>query len=353
MAASYPTSIKSNFSTKAHGHVIYASHLTDIEDEVVAIETALVAGLTVAHGGTGLTAAGTSGNVLTSDGSAWASTVPATPTATGLTQTFRGLSLQTGPDNDVALTTVGITGLAEWVTQDGTTVAEATVPVSSTALITAAGAAGLDTGSEAASTWYEIYRIRKSSDGTLNTMFHRAKDYFLDESFTTAVDNGWGLRTASTQERIAQSFDTDVSGLIEFVDFTFLKSNSPTGSFWATLEADSSGAPSGTPLATSDKVSAAAVNSSAQVIRFVFRSPYSVTAGTTYWIVFYGDYTPDQVSYLYDIATELGLVPCGGSDYHASGNPGEPQPGTVGPPMSTVEQLAKIKRSPAYRSASS
>jgi hypothetical protein len=76
MAASYPTSIKSNFSTKAHGHVIYASHLTDIEDEVVAIETALVAGLSVAHGGTGLTAAGTSGNVLTSDGSAWASTAP-------------------------------------------------------------------------------------------------------------------------------------------------------------------------------------------------------------------------------------------------------------------------------------
>ena len=69
--------------------------------------------------------------------------------------------------------------------------------------------------------------------------------------------------------------------------------------------------------------------------------------------VFYGDYTPDQVSYLRGIATELGLVPCGGSDYHASGNPGEPQPGTVGPPMSTVEQLAKIKRSPAFQRASS
>jgi predicted metal-dependent phosphoesterase TrpH len=69
--------------------------------------------------------------------------------------------------------------------------------------------------------------------------------------------------------------------------------------------------------------------------------------------VFYGDYTPDQVSYLGGIAAELGLVPCGGSDYHASGNPGEPQPGTVGPPMSTVEQLAEIKRSPAYRKESS
>lgn len=42
MAASYPTSIKTNFAAKAHGHVIYASHLTDIEDEVVAIETELL-----------------------------------------------------------------------------------------------------------------------------------------------------------------------------------------------------------------------------------------------------------------------------------------------------------------------
>ena len=68
--------------------------------------------------------------------------------------------------------------------------------------------------------------------------------------------------------------------------------------------------------------------------------------------VFYGDYTPEQVSYLRGIATDLELVPCGGSDYHASGNPDEPQPGTVGPPMSTVEQLAKIKESSAYRRAS-
>lgn len=55
--------------------------------------------------------------------------------------------------------------------------------------------------------------------------------------------------------------------------------------------------------------------------------------------VFYGDYTPDQVAYLKRIADELDLIPCGGSDYHCSGNPGEPEPGTVGPPMETVERL--------------
>lgn len=55
--------------------------------------------------------------------------------------------------------------------------------------------------------------------------------------------------------------------------------------------------------------------------------------------VFYGDYTPKQVAYLKGIADNLGLIPCGGSDYHCSGNPGEPEPGSVGPPMQTVARL--------------
>ena len=113
MAASYPSSIKS-FSSKADGQVIYVSHVTALEEEVVAIETALKTGptvlaaasfsgavtltgglntpLIVAQGGTGLAtltsksvlvgagtgtvasvAPGSSGNVLKSDGTDWAS----------------------------------------------------------------------------------------------------------------------------------------------------------------------------------------------------------------------------------------------------------------------------------------
>ena len=55
--------------------------------------------------------------------------------------------------------------------------------------------------------------------------------------------------------------------------------------------------------------------------------------------VFYGDYTREQVAHLKGIADNLGLIPCGGSDYHCSGNPGEPEPGSVGPPMQTVALL--------------
>ena len=58
--------------------------------------------------------------------------------------------------------------------------------------------------------------------------------------------------------------------------------------------------------------------------------------------VHYGDYTRQQVDYLAALAEEFDLIPCGGSDYHASGNPGEPEPGSVGPPPETVEALRAL-----------
>ena len=67
------------------------------------------------------------------------------------------------------------------------------------------------------------------------------------------------------------------------------------------------------------------------------------TAGLVGMEVHYGDYTPEQVEYLTELAVELDLIQCGGSDYHASGNPGEPEPGTVGPPMATVDALMALK----------
>ena len=65
-------------------------------------------------------------------------------------------------------------------------------------------------------------------------------------------------------------------------------------------------------------------------------------AGLAGMEVHYGDYSPQQVEYLARLAKELDLIPCGGSDYHASGNPGEPEPGTVGPPLETVEALRAL-----------
>ena len=75
-------------------------------------------------------------------------------------------------------------------------------------------------------------------------------------------------------------------------------------------------------------------------------------AGLVGMEVYYFDYSDEVVSRLAGLASELGLVPCGGSDYHASGNPGEPEPGTVGPPMETVEALESLRRRRAAASQS-
>jgi len=55
--------------------------------------------------------------------------------------------------------------------------------------------------------------------------------------------------------------------------------------------------------------------------------------------VYYGTYTPSEVKALTALAAREGLIPCGGSDYHALGTPGEVEPGSVGPPMETAERL--------------
>ena len=68
------------------------------------------------------------------------------------------------------------------------------------------------------------------------------------------------------------------------------------------------------------------------------------SAGLAGLEVYYGDYTPGQVRRLELTAQRFGLIPCGGSDYHKTDTLGEPVPGSVGPPLETIEALRRIKR---------
>lgn len=105
MSASYPTSVVS-FSSKVNGETIEASTINTLQNEVVAIETDLEAGLPAVRGGTGqtlyttgdllyassasalgkLTAAAT-GKVLVSNGASVAPSWSATPQVTSLSLT--------------------------------------------------------------------------------------------------------------------------------------------------------------------------------------------------------------------------------------------------------------------------
>ena len=60
--------------------------------------------------------------------------------------------------------------------------------------------------------------------------------------------------------------------------------------------------------------------------------------------VHYSMYDEATVDWLADVARAYDLIPCGGSDYHHSGNSREPLPGVNGPPMETVERLEEAAR---------
>ena len=59
--------------------------------------------------------------------------------------------------------------------------------------------------------------------------------------------------------------------------------------------------------------------------------------------VYYGSYRNKQIDMLLGLANKYSLIPCGGSDYHALGNPIESQPGDAGPPLDSVKKLVALR----------
>ena len=234
---------------------------------------------------------GTSTKVLTSAGTG---ALPAWSQPSNLTQSFRGLTVRTSPDADLAAANVFLDHADEIVMQDGVSVSDWN---DLTANIAVSGAGGLDTGSEGASRWYSIHAIRKSSDGTKNLLLHRAKNYLLDESSTT-TGGTTPLRTASSETAMAQTFDTDVTGPGVMADVTLAKVGSPTGQIWLSIYATSAGLPTGAALKTSDKLDVSLISTTAQAIRFIFRDPQTLTAGTTYALAVESTFTISGVNYV-------------------------------------------------------
>ena len=69
-------------------------------------------------------------------------------------------------------------------------------------------------------------------------------------------------------------------------------------------------------------------------------------AGLVGMEVYYAQYPVERIKELAATAANHGLLACGGSDYHASGNTGEPLPGNMGPPLDTVDRLRELATRP-------
>ena len=70
-------------------------------------------------------------------------------------------------------------------------------------------------------------------------------------------------------------------------------------------------------------------------------------AGMVGMEVHYNNYPPEKMERLARMAAAHGLLPCGGTDYHALGQEGETEPGNAGPPLEVAERLMEMARAEA------
>ena len=60
--------------------------------------------------------------------------------------------------------------------------------------------------------------------------------------------------------------------------------------------------------------------------------------------VYYAKHSPHDIEMFHTIAQQYALLPCGGSDYHATGTLGEKIPGEMGPPLWVTSELLRISQ---------
>jgi hypothetical protein len=163
------------------------------------------------------------------------------------------------------------------------------------------GAGGLDTEVEEPSHWYEVYAIGNSETEEISLMLHRAPETLMDQSLTTTTDTARNLRKATAPNtQLAQRFIPEIAGPLTSIEIEVSKTGAPTGLIWVTLESDDAnnvGFPSGTVLATSRVMDVARLPTDKARMRFLFDTNTSVSIGTTYHLVYRGDYTLSDTNY--------------------------------------------------------
>ncbi len=124
-------------------------------------------------------------------------------------------------------------------------------------------------------------------------------DVTLDQSYTEGnyTNESW-LRYNSSLLKRAQVITAGASGNLTPVKFYINKVGSPTGNIFVSVYATSSGAPTGSAIATSNNVDVSTLSTSMGLIQFNFSTAYSQVNGTQYAISLEGDWTIDATNYV-------------------------------------------------------
>lgn len=100
----------------------------------------------------------------------------------------------------------------------------------------------------------------------------------------TTDDNGINIAYDATHQGQGQSFSITNSCYINTITLKLKKFGSPTDSVHIAIQADSSGAPSGTDL-TYVNAAGSGIDTVDTVYTYTFTTPIKLTGGTTYWVV--------------------------------------------------------------------
>lgn len=221
----------------------------------------------------------------------------------GPAQTFRNLVIYSTPTNRSTVNTqITLERVDEVVMDDGEVVTDwpyKTVMIN----VATSGVGGLDTGTILANTWYELYAIRKRTDGTKNFIIHRALDRNADQNTAGIVQFAHNITVAvnkvtAPNVNVAQSFTANVTGNVTSVEVRLFRTGNPAGNCWITMQANTAGSPTGTQLAVSRKYENIRAQTAHMPVKFVFDSNTSVTAGTSYYFTFETDYAANDTAYM-------------------------------------------------------
>lgn len=136
------------------------------------------------------------------------------------------------------------------------------------------------------------------TDPTGDDIRYNVQIYQEDESQTTASAAG----STAGNRAYSQSFTANSSSALVAVDYYLRKKGSPVGTmqvklYAATGTVGTDATPTGSALATSDAIDISTVSTTVEAIRFIFNSPYTMTASVGYCLVigyFGGDTSIDS-----------------------------------------------------------
>lgn len=210
-------------------------------------------------------------------------------------QSTQGMVLMNHPDQDVATTKIMLVS-ADWITlDDGYRVTPAARLVLDKGL--SAGGPGAWEATPVVSSCNEIWYWRKRVDGSDCLSAHRAMDWFKDQEQATD-DSSNNLGDVSANQRLSQGFKVSAVLPIDYVQIRIAKVASPTDYVYVQIQGDSSGAPNGTALAVSERISGADLITTKNWATLAFRTPFTpASTSTQYHLVAYRTAAVDAVNY--------------------------------------------------------